>query len=76
MDSQLISRRREEIDHWEKIYKIDNKTRLLDKKRKKWEYGIKTSNRRLDEHALVYIPKSLRPEGPKSKNKFRKTYYP
>lgn len=68
--------RREEINHWEKIYKYDFKTRFMDKKYKKWEFGIKTTSRRLDDHAPVYIPKCLRPGGPKSKDKFRKTYYP
>lgn len=65
-----------EIYHWEKIYKIDNVTKPLDPKRRFYELGINPFNRRLDEHAPVYIPKVLRPGGPKSKDKWEKTYYP
>ncbi|XP_046752870.1 39S ribosomal protein S30, mitochondrial [Diprion similis] len=69
-------REKEEIDWWERIYKIYFNTRFMDTKRKQWEFGKRTSLRRYDEHALEYIPKAVRPGGPKSKIKFRKTYYP
>ncbi|XP_012257360.2 28S ribosomal protein S30, mitochondrial [Athalia rosae] len=67
---------REEIDHWEKIYKIDFKTRFMDKKLTKWEHGYRHSARKYDDHLPTYIPKCLRPGGPKSRNKWAKTYYP
>ncbi|XP_046412367.1 39S ribosomal protein S30, mitochondrial [Neodiprion fabricii] len=69
-------RQREEIDWWERIYKIYFNTRFMDSKRKQWEFGKTHSGRRYDDHAPEYIPKVLRPGGPKSKIKFRKTYYP
>lgn len=65
-----------EIYMWERIYKINNKTRQLEAKRRPFELGINPFNRRLDEHQPVYIPRALRPEGPKSKKKWEKTYYP
>ncbi|XP_061400054.1 large ribosomal subunit protein mL65 [Musca vetustissima] len=65
-----------EIYMWEKIYKIDNKTRPLEAKRRFFELDINPWKRTLDQYDKEYIPKAERPEGPKSKNKFRKTYYP
>ncbi|XP_012281803.1 28S ribosomal protein S30, mitochondrial [Orussus abietinus] len=65
-----------EIYNWEWIYKINHKTRPLDRRDTKWELGKPIINRRLDDHTPQYIPKALRPEGPKSKNKWAKTYYP
>lgn len=65
-----------EIYMWEKIYKIDNKTRPMDAKRRFFELSINPWKRTLDQYDKVYIPKAERPEGPKSKNKFRKTYFP
>lgn len=61
---------------WEKIYKIDHDTKPLVAKRRPFELGINPYKRRMDEHARKYIPKVIRPGGPKSKDKFEKTYYP
>lgn len=65
-----------EVYHWEKIYKIDHKTRPMEPRRRPFELGINPYNRRLDEHTPEYIPKCIRPGGPKSKPKWAKTYYP
>lgn len=65
-----------EVYQWEKIYKIDHKTRPMDAKRRPFEFGENMYNRRLDEHALKYIPRAVRPGGPKSRPKFEATYYP
>lgn len=65
-----------EIYHWEKIYKIDNKTKQLAPKRRFFELGINPFARKLSDHTPPYIPKVLRPGGPKSKDKWEKLYYP
>lgn len=65
-----------EIYLWEKIYKIDNKTRPLEARRRFFELNINPWRRTLDQHQKEYIPKALRPEGPKSKKKWKPTYYP
>uniref|UniRef100_A0A182MWG8 28S ribosomal protein S30, mitochondrial n=1 Tax=Anopheles culicifacies TaxID=139723 RepID=A0A182MWG8_9DIPT len=65
-----------EVYQWEKIYKIDHKTRPMDPKRRPFELGENMFKRRLDEHALKYIPRAVRPGGPKSRPKFEATYYP
>ncbi|XP_066993772.2 large ribosomal subunit protein mL65 [Anabrus simplex] len=64
-----------EIYHWEKIYKIDNKTRFMEARRRPFELGINPHNRRYDEHTPSYIPKAVRDEKQK-KQKWAKTYYP
>lgn len=65
-----------EIYNWEKIYKIDHQTRPMDPKRRPFELGQFPYKRRLDDHSPKYIPKALRPGGPKSPIKWEKTYYP
>ncbi|XP_067642227.1 large ribosomal subunit protein mL65 [Eurosta solidaginis] len=65
-----------EIYLWEKIYKIDHKTRPMEPRRRFFELGINPWRRTLDQHQKEYIPKVLRPEGPKSKKKWKQTYYP
>ena len=65
-----------EIYDWEKIYKIDNKTLPLKPKRRFFELFINPFKRTLDDHTPVYIPRALRPEGSKSKDKWEKTFYP
>uniref|UniRef100_A0A182JRH0 28S ribosomal protein S30, mitochondrial n=1 Tax=Anopheles christyi TaxID=43041 RepID=A0A182JRH0_9DIPT len=65
-----------EVYQWEKIYKIDHKTRPMEPKRRPFELGEDMYNRRMDEHALKYIPRAVRPGGPKSRPKFEATYYP
>lgn len=64
-----------EIYLWEKIYKIQFNTRFFEAKRRPFELGINSFNRRLDEHLPTYIPKVLRPY-PRSKKNFETTYYP
>lgn len=65
-----------ELYLWEKLYKVDNKTRQMEPKRRPFELGLNMYKRRMDEHALKYIPRQVRPNGPKSKPKFESTYYP
>nr|XP_014102318.1 39S ribosomal protein S30, mitochondrial [Bactrocera oleae] len=65
-----------EIYLWEKIYKIDNKTRVMEPKRRFFELGINPWLRKLDQHQKEYIPRALRPEGPKSKKKWKESFYP
>ncbi|XP_036343987.1 39S ribosomal protein S30, mitochondrial-like [Rhagoletis pomonella] len=65
-----------EIYLWEKIYKIDNKTRQMEAKRRFFELDINPWARKLDQHQKEYIPRALRPEGPKSKKKWKPTFYP
>lgn len=65
-----------EVYNWEKIYKIDNKTLPLSPKRRFFELNVNPFQRRLDEHTPKYIPKALRPGGPKSRDMWEKTYYP
>lgn len=66
-----------EIYQWEKIYKIDNKTLPLVAKRRFFELGENPFQRRLDDHTPVYVPKAVRPGGPKSKvDRWEPTFYP
>lgn len=65
-----------ELYQWEKIYKVDNSTRPLEPKRRPFELGENMYQRRMDEHAMKYIPRKVRPDGPKSKPRFEATYYP
>ncbi|XP_004518895.1 28S ribosomal protein S30, mitochondrial [Ceratitis capitata] len=65
-----------EIYLWEKIYKIDNKTRPMEAKRRFFELDINPWSRTLDQHQKDYIPRAVRPEGPKSKKKWKPTFYP
>lgn len=65
-----------EIYMWEKIYKIDNETRPMDARRRPFELNQDPWARRLDEHQPRYIPKALRPGGPRSKKKWENTYWP
>ncbi|GAB0098706.1 Ribosomal protein S30, mitochondrial [Sergentomyia squamirostris] len=65
-----------EIFLWEKIYQIDHNKRPIDARRKFFQLNKNPFNRRLNEHAPVYIPRCVRPGGHRSKVKFHKTYYP
>lgn len=65
-----------EIYNWEKIYKIDHNQRPMEPKRRFFELGINPWARTLDQHCREYIPKVVRPGGVKSKDKFKKHYYP
>lgn len=65
-----------EVYLWEWIYKIKFNTRPLDARRRFFELNQDPWDRKLSDHQPQYIPKSLRPEGPKSKKKWAKTYWP
>lgn len=65
-----------ETYHWEKIYKIDHKTRVTEPRRRFFELGINPMNKTYDQKKPKYIPKALRPDGPKSKPSHYKMYYP
>lgn len=65
-----------ELYLWEKIYKVDNPTRPMEPKRRPFELGENMYQRTMDEHALKYIPRKVRPNGPKSRPRFEATYYP
>ncbi|CAG9856704.1 unnamed protein product [Phyllotreta striolata] len=68
-----------EIYAWEKIYKIDNKTRFMDKRLRPFELFQHPYQRRLDETCPRYIPKKFREDVKRVKGgsyRFEKTYYP
>jgi len=65
-----------EIYSWEKIYKIDNDTRPLDKKRRFFELGINPFKRLFKDHQPEYIPRDLKARGPHDLKKWENTYYP
>lgn len=65
-----------EVYHWEKIYKIDHQTRVMEPRRRPFELGTNPWQRTYDDRSPSYIPKSLRPRGPKSKPKFYNSFYP
>nr|CAD7428229.1 unnamed protein product [Timema monikensis] len=68
-----------EIYDWEKIYKIDHKTRPLDKRLRPFELPDNNPfKRRYNDHTPEYMPKVLRPAGKRTgffRQKFFKTYY-
>lgn len=65
-----------EVYDWEKIYKIFNKTRPMDKRTRPFELFVKPFNRPLDDVVKKYIPKSHRPHLPKKVGRYEKTFYP
>ncbi|XP_018574152.1 39S ribosomal protein S30, mitochondrial [Anoplophora glabripennis] len=66
----------DEIYSWEKIYKIDNKTRFMDKKLRPFELFIHPHKRRLDERNPRYIPRKFRPDLPRWKGRYAKDFFP
>ncbi|ENN71725.1 hypothetical protein HUJ04_006196 [Dendroctonus ponderosae] len=66
----------DEIYAWEKIYKIDHKTRPMDKRLRFFELFKKPWTKRLDERPARYIPKACRPDLPKYKGRMAKEYWP
>lgn len=64
-----------EIYDWEKIYKIDNKTRPMEPKRRPFELGISPYSKRLDDEHNRYVPKELRKPG-RGREKFERTFWP
>lgn len=65
-----------EIYDWEKIYKIDNKTRPMDKRLRPFELFQNPFKRRLDERQPEYVPRALRPDLPRHKGRYKKEYFP
>ncbi|KAI4482764.1 hypothetical protein M0804_008617 [Polistes exclamans] len=65
-----------EIYNWQKIYVIDNKTCPLMKKRHPFEFGIAVTRRKLDQHALKWIPRRFRPIPTKKFGNYEQTHYP
>ncbi|XP_017891276.1 39S ribosomal protein S30, mitochondrial [Ceratina calcarata] len=66
-----------ETPMWHKIYKIDNKTRPMDKRRDPWEFGYQPYKRRMDDHQPIYIPRCLRANPKKRKiGRWAYTFYP
>lgn len=65
-----------EVYLWEWIYKIKFNTRPMDPRRRFFELNQDPWDRKLSDHQAPYIPKELRPGGPKSKAKWAKTYWP
>ncbi|CAG9772224.1 unnamed protein product [Ceutorhynchus assimilis] len=66
----------DEVYAWEKIYKVDHKTRLMDKKRRFFELFEKPWTRTLDARLPEYIPRALRPDLPRHKGRRAKEYWP
>lgn len=65
-----------EVYNWEKIYMIDHNTRPLAAKRRPFQLRYNPYDKHLNAHSPKYLPKALRPDGPKSKQKRENTYYP
>lgn len=65
-----------EVYQWEKIYKIDNNTKPLNRRLRFFELGINPFSRRLNEHQPKYIPRHLRARGPHDKKIWAPTYWP
>lgn len=65
-----------EVYNWEKIYKIDHKTRIMEPRRRPFEIFQKPSNRKLNERKPFYVPKKLRPHLPKRLGRDAKEYFP
>ncbi|XP_072386454.1 uncharacterized protein mRpS30 [Diabrotica undecimpunctata] len=65
-----------EIYSWEKIYKIDNKTRFMDKKLRPFELLQNPYNRKLNERTKRYVPRKFREHLKKWEGKFANEYWP
>lgn len=65
-----------EVYAWEKIYKIDHKTRPMDKKLRPFELNTKPWMRRLDDRQAEYVPRALRPDLPRHKGRYKPEYFP
>lgn len=66
----------DEIYAWEKIYKIDHKTRFVEKRRRFFELFQKPQDKRLNERLPDYIPRAHRPDLPRNKGRRAKVYWP
>lgn len=67
---------RYEVYNWEKIYMIDHNTRPLAARRRPFQFRYNPFDKHLNAHYPKYLPKALRPDGPKSKQKRENVYYP
>ncbi|XP_017785719.1 PREDICTED: 28S ribosomal protein S30, mitochondrial [Nicrophorus vespilloides] len=65
-----------EVYHWEKIYKIDHKTRPIEARRRPFELFVDPWKRTLDDRQPNYIPRKLRPDLPRHKGRYAKEYFP
>lgn len=65
-----------EVYNWEKIYKIDHQTRIMEPRRRPFELFMKPSDRKLNERKPFYVPKKLRPDRPKRLGRDAKEYFP
>ncbi|KAI4503875.1 hypothetical protein M0802_001278 [Mischocyttarus mexicanus] len=65
-----------QIYHWQKIYLIDNKKCPMMKRRHPFEFGISVTKRKLDQHALKWIPRRFRPVPTKKFGNYEQTFYP
>ncbi|XP_044761945.1 28S ribosomal protein S30, mitochondrial [Coccinella septempunctata] len=66
----------DEIYSWERIYKVEHKTRPMDKRSRPFELRQNPAKRRYDERKPEYIPRKLRPDLPKNKGRDAKEYFP
>ncbi|KAH8263976.1 hypothetical protein KR026_009978 [Drosophila bipectinata] len=65
-----------EIFLWEKLYKIDNKSRPMEAKRRFFERNINPWRRRLNEYDEEFVPKPLRRNGGKNQAPNKIKFYP
>lgn len=65
-----------EVYNWEKIYMIDHNTRPLMARRRPFQLRYNPYDKHLNAHSPKYLPKALRPDGPKSKQRRERVYYP
>lgn len=66
----------DEIYAWERIYKVDHKTRPMDKKLRPFEFQINPAKRRYDDRKPKYIPRKLRPHLKKNQGRDAMEYFP
>ena len=66
----------DEIYSWEKIYKIDHKTRFTEKRLRFFELFQQPHKRKLNDRLPKYIPRALRPDLPRHKGRRVKEYWP
>lgn len=65
-----------EIYAWEKIYKIDHKTRPMDKRLRPFELFENPYKRTLDYRLPFYVPRAQRPDLPRYKGRYKKEFWP
>lgn len=66
----------DEIYSWEKIYKIDFKTRFVEKRRRFFELRQRPQDKKLTDTLPDYIPRAHRPDLPRYKGRTAKVYWP